>query len=328
MNKKIITLGGATEDITIYPQEAQVLDNKGDLLRQKLLAFEYGAKISVDAMVSSFGGGSANSAVSFASLGFNSAVITALGKDDRAKKIKDNLKAKGVNTSYIINSFKKNSPYSILVIGPKGEHVAFVYTGSKVDLNLNKKSLKAIKTADWLYVTSLSKPWKSMLFEALTAAKKVAWNPGSKQLKAGAGTLKKYFKKTTVLCLNKDEAIELVVSEKKYKGKNKSFFNNNNNLLKAIKEMGAEIVVITLGKNGSCAYDGNKIYKQGIMKEQKRVDTTGVGDAHNSAFVYGLELYEGDIQKALLLGAKNSAAVISAQGAQNGLLRKKDIKNI
>lgn len=325
MNKKIITLGGATEDITIYPQEAKVLDNKEDLLRQKLLAFEYGAKISVDAMVSSFGGGSANSAVSFRNFGFDSSIITALGKDDRAKKIKANLKEKGVDTAYILNNFNNLSPYSLLVIGPKGEHVAFVYRGSKVDLNLNKKSLKAIETADWLYVTSLSSPWKSMLLKALTVAKKVAWNPGSEQLKAGAGVLKKYFKKTAVLCLNKDEAIELVMSDKKYKNKNSSFFNNSINLLKVIKEMGPEIIVITLGNDGSCAYDGNKIYKQGIIKEQKRVDTTGVGDAHNSAFVYGLELYKGDIQKALNLGARNSAAVISAQGAQNGLLSKKDI---
>jgi sugar/nucleoside kinase (ribokinase family) len=212
-----------------------------------------------------------------------------------------------------------------LVIGPKGEHVAFVYRGSKLDLNLNKKSLKAIETADWLYVTSLSKPWKSMLFEALVVAKKVAWNPGSEQLKAGAGVLKKYFKKTKVLFLNKDEAIELLMSDKKYKSKSSSFYNNNNNLLKVIKEMGPEIVVITLGRDGSMAYDGRKIYKQRIIREQKRVDTTGVGDAHNSAFVCGLELYDGDIQKALSLGARNSSAVISAQGAQNGLLKKKDI---
>jgi sugar/nucleoside kinase (ribokinase family) len=325
MNKKIISLGGATEDVTIYPQEAQVLDNKEDLLRQKLLAFEYGAKIAVDATVSSFGGGSANSAVSFSKFGFKSSIITALAKDDRGNKIKENLKSKGVDTSYIISSNHNLSPYSLLIIGPKGEHVAFTYRGSKVDLSLNKKSLKAIETADWLYVTSLSKPWKSMLLEALSVAKKVAWNPGAKQLEAGAGVLKKYFQKTTVLCLNKDEAIELVMSDKKYKAKDSSFYNNNN-LLKAIKVMGPEIVVITLGKDGSVAYDGKKIYKQGIIKEQKRIDTTGVGDAHNSAFVCGLELYDGDIQKSLSLGAKNSASVISAQGAQNGLLSRQDIK--
>jgi fructoselysine 6-kinase len=125
--------------------------------------------------------------------------------------------------------------------------------------------------------------------------------------------------------LNKDEAIELLMSDKKYKSKSSSFYNNNNNLLKVIKEMGPEIVVITLGRDGSMAYDGRKIYKQRIIREQKRVDTTGVGDAHNSAFVCGLELYDGDIQKALSLGARNSSAVISAQGAQNGLLKKKDI---
>jgi len=64
---------------------------------------------------------------------------------------------------------------------------------------------------------------------------------------------------------------------------------------------------------------------QNILKEKKRVDTTGVGDAFGSSFVAGLELYKGNIQKAMHLGVKNTASVVSQQGAQNGLLNKKDI---
>jgi sugar/nucleoside kinase (ribokinase family) len=56
------------------------------------------------------------------------------------------------------------------------------------------------------------------------------------------------------------------------------------------------------------------------------VDTTGIGDSFNSSFLAGLEIYKGDIQKSLELGAKNSASVISQQGAQNGLLTIKDLK--
>ena len=51
-----------------------------------------------------------------------------------------------------------------------------------------------------------------------------------------------------------------------------------------------------------------------------------MGDAFGSSFVAGLELYKGDIQKAMNLAARNSASVVSMLGAQAGLLRKKDIK--
>ena len=87
-------------------------------------------------------------------------------------------------------------------------------------------------------------------------------------------------------------------------------------------------MVITSGKEGADAYDGRNFYHQDVMKEQKRVDTTGVGDAFGSSFIAGLILYEGDIKKAMYLGVKNTASVVSEQGAQNGLLAKKDIANI
>ena len=52
MKNDFITIGGATEDITFYTTEGVVIDNSKDLLRQKLLAFEYGAKIKIDAAYS------------------------------------------------------------------------------------------------------------------------------------------------------------------------------------------------------------------------------------------------------------------------------------
>jgi len=48
MKYQIITIGGATRDITFFTKEGILIDNHRDVLRQKLLAFEYGAKIRVD----------------------------------------------------------------------------------------------------------------------------------------------------------------------------------------------------------------------------------------------------------------------------------------
>ncbi len=325
MTKKIITLGGATEDITFYPREAVVLDNKQDILRQKILGFEYGAKVPIEDFYSTFGGGAANTAINFSRLGFKASIITCLGKDERAEQIKDNLKKQKVDTSLMLTSAKDRSPFSLLLIGPRSEHVAFVYRGAKEDVKLSPQAKKKIQASDWLYVTSLSGTWQLILKQAFNLATKIAWNPGSVQLKKGIKALGPLLEKTTVLCVNKDEAIELVLSDKKYKNKEFTFFDRLDNLLQAIKDMGPKIVVITDGKRGASAFDGQTIYKQPIAKEKKRVDTTGVGDSFNSSFIAGLELYQGNIKKALSLGAKSSASVIGELGAQNGLLTKKSI---
>ena len=84
-------------------------------------------------------------------------------------------------------------------------------------------------------------------------------------------------------------------------------------------------MIITRGKHGADAYDGEKFYHQDILREKRRMDTTGVGDAFGSTFVAGLEIYNGDIQKAMYLSVKNTASVIGQQGAQNGLLSRRGI---
>ena len=41
----VTTIGGATRDIMFYTDDMVLIDNKADLLRQKLIGFEYGAKV-------------------------------------------------------------------------------------------------------------------------------------------------------------------------------------------------------------------------------------------------------------------------------------------
>jgi sugar/nucleoside kinase (ribokinase family) len=84
-------------------------------------------------------------------------------------------------------------------------------------------------------------------------------------------------------------------------------------------------VVVTSGKKGADVYDGECFYHQNILKEKKRINTLGVGDAFSSSFIAGLELYKNDIKKSMRLGLKSTASVVAHEGAQTGLLTKKDI---
>jgi len=326
MKFDFLTIGGATEDITFYTKEGILINNKKDVLRQNLLAFEYGAKIKVDRAYSTFGGGAANTAVSFSKLGFRVATILSLGADDRGDRIIKNLQKNKVYTKFIKRTDLVGSSFSFLVAGSDNEHIVFSHRAANDKLEINSTDLKRIKSAKWIHLTSLSGDWKKVLQKIFSINDiKISWNPGYRQLSMGVGVLGKYFKKTSVLLINKDEAIELVLSDKKLKNKDNKFLNNTRNLLRIIKAWGPEIVVITSGQKGADAFDGEKFYHQDILKEKRREDTTGVGDAFGSTFVAGFKIFKGDIQKAMHAGVKNTASVIGEQGAQNGLLNKKEI---
>jgi len=325
MKYDVITIGGATEDITFYTREGIVVNNKKDILRQKLLAFEHGAKIKIDKSYSTFGGGAANTAVNFSRLGFKVASLIAIGNDERGKRVLKNLKKHKVDTKLVQKIKELATGFSFILINP--EKIVFSNRAANSELGIRNKELGSLGNAKWAYITSLSGKWEEVLKKIFSVKDiKVAWNPGHIQLNNGVKKIGSFLKKTNVLCLNKDEAIELVASDSKHKNKGNAFLNKTRNLLIALKNIGPSIVVITSGKQGADAYDGNRFYHQAILKEKRRVDTTGVGDAFNSTFVAGLELYDGDIKLAMKLGVKNTASVISQQGAQNGLLSILDLR--
>ncbi len=326
MNYDFLTIGGATEDITFYTDEGVLIDNKSNLTKQKLLAFEYGAKIKVNKSFSGFGGGAANAAVCFARLGFKSACLAAIGEDPRARRILDNFRNQGVNISLIQKIKKFETGFSFLVVGSGSEHICFSNRAANDQLSITNNELRIMKQAKWIYITSLSGQWRTNLDKVFSVAgSKISWNPGRSQILAGIKALKKYFTRVDCLIVNKDEAIELVMSDKLYKNRGAGFLNKSGSLLSALASYGPKIVLVTNGPFGADAIFCGKIYHQPIVRAARRVDTTGVGDAFGSSFIAGLELYNQDIKRALVLAARNSAAEISHQGAQNGLMRKKDI---
>ncbi|MDP2709559.1 MAG: PfkB family carbohydrate kinase [bacterium] len=326
MKYDFISVGGVTEDITFYTAEGVLINNEKDLTRQKLIAFEYGAKVKVDSSFSGFGGGAANAAVAFSRLGFKSACLGAVGGDERSIRILNNFKRQGADISLMQKIKDKETGFSFLLVGPDNEHICFSSRAANDELRITNRELRVMASATWIYLTSLSGGWRQLLDKIFSLSEaKIAWNPGHRQIVAGVKVLGKYFKKTSCLILNKDEAVELVMSAPDYKNEPAAFFNNQKKLLVALAGFGPDIAVITNGRHGADAIAAGKIYHQPIIKEKQRVDTTGVGDAFGSSFIAGLELYRRDIKKALNLAARNSAAEISRQGAQNGLLRRKDI---
>ena len=88
---------------------------------------------------------------------------------------------------------------------------------------------------------------------------------------------------------------------------------NSREQMKKLQAMGPEIVVVTLGEEGSLAYDGKDFYEYGIVKCDV-VDTMGAGDSYISGFCKGL-LEGKTIPQCMETGANCSAVTIGYYGA-------------
>jgi sugar/nucleoside kinase (ribokinase family) len=324
MKYDFITIGGAVEDITFRTDDGVVVDNKKDVLRQKLLAFEYGAKIGVKNLERFPGGGANNAGVCLSRLGFKVGIITTIGDDEAGQRLIENFKKQKVDIRFVKKIKDEETGFSFVVKGKNNEHVAFVYRGAAGDLALEGAEVKELEKAKWLYVSSLSGKWENVLNKIFAGKNiKMAWNPGIVQLKAGASKLGKYLKKTEILFVNKDEAIELAVSDKKYKNKGAQFIKKDKELILALKSFGSKIVIMTDGINGANYFDGQTFYHEDSLRlpDSKIADTTGIGDTFCSTVLGGLEMYQGDFKKAMKLGMKNAAENLKKPGAQAGLIK-------
>ena len=324
MKYDFITIGGTTRDISFFTDQGVDIDNKDDILRQKLLGFEYGAKIKVDKFYYSFGGGAANAAVCLSNFNFKIACLAPIGDDENGRHIIENLRQRGVDTSLIRKIKKEESGSSFILIAPNGERIIFAQRGANKHLAISKSDISKLKKTKNIYIASLSGEWVKSLDNIFSVysenGPRIFWNPGLTQLISGADKIKNYLEKTMVLSCNKDEAMSLVINSAEFKNIDKRELENTESLIKIIKNFGPKMVVITLGSEGVMVYDGQNVRKYDIIKEVRKVDTTGVGDIFNSSFAAGLTLLNGDIDKAIQLGLQNAAAKVSQIGAQKKLI--------
>ena len=123
--------------------------------------------------------------------------------------------------------------------------------------------------------------------------------------------------KTNVFIVNKEEAAMLTKK------------SSMPEMMKAIKNAGPEMVIITDGRNGAHFYNGKEHYKVGIHNIAV-VESTGVGDAFSSAFVAGL-IKGKSVEFSLKLAMANAESALQHHGAKNGLLSwekaEKEVKN-
>lgn len=297
-------------DVFMNPTESETLcriDTK-----ECLIAFSYGEKIPVRNLEFSIGGNAANNAIGTRRLGVSTGIVLTLGTDNVGDMIVKRLKDEAVDATYIIQQPATSSNYST-IINYSGERTIFVYHAPR-----SYEFPVKLPTPPWVYLTSMGESFRPFFIHMADWIRKnpqikLAFNPGSWQMRANFEDIKDIISLTYLIFVNREEA-EKLTGLGESSGKERE-------LLIALSKLGPKISVITDGSKGSFAYDSvnGKFFKAGVLPVDA-YERTGAGDAFGSGMLAAL-IHGKAIEEALIWGTCNSASVIGYTGSQRGLLK-------
>lgn len=279
---------------------------------KKTLHMPFGGKLPyMNVDVINAVGNAPNAAVAAHRLGLRSALITNLGNDRNGKDCLDALRREGVDTDYVkIHEGKGTNYHYVLRYGPERtiliKHEEYPYC------------LPTLSTPPrFLYFSSIGENGVAFHHEIAEYVKrnpttKLAFQPGTFQIRLGKEELKDLYTVTEIFFCNKEEAQEILNTTE----------SSIPALLRGIRSIGPRIPVITDGPNGAYALDSDEVWYMPMYPDPSDpVDRTGAGDSFSSTFTSAIILGL-PVKTALAWGPINSMSVVQYIGAQKGLLRR------
>ena len=262
-------------------------------------------------------GNSSNACVAAARLGLTSSLRAYIGDDDYGKQCLEALQTERVSTEHIVTEPGKKTNYhyvlwyeterTILV-----KHEEFNYTVPEVS-----------EGPKWVYLSSLaanSAPYHEGILAWLKRLPdtKLAFQPGTFQMKLGVEVLKGIYKRTDLFVCNKEEAERILKIDPT---------DDLHMLLDDLQKLGPKIVIITNDRKGAYAKDteGNYFFIPMYPDTRPPFERTGAGDAFASSITSALALGL-PLKEALMWGPINSMCVVQEVGAQKGLLTREKLE--
>ena len=304
----LVTIGDPTIDtfLKIHDAHLALTLQPG----QTQICIDYADKIPVDELHRSIGGSCVNASVAAARLGLRVGVYGVTGADAEGDSIRSDLAGEGVDTSLMALDHRHTTNASTALVY-RGERTLFVWHQPR------SYRLPELPRAAWIYATSVGPRGAAVnrLHKALSSHLernpcRLAFSPGTHQLRMGAGALSPLLKMSDLLLLNRHEARELTHEEDQPKA-----------LLEALHRLGPKTVVMTDGTHGSYAFDGDLHLRTGVLRVPV-VDRTGAGDGYAATVVVALQVGR-PLAVAMAWGTVQAAHVVGAFGATPGLLRRR-----
>ncbi len=259
-------------------------------------------------------GNSPNAAVCSAKLGLRSALVTNIGDDKHGKDCLQSLKKDRVLTDYVTTEKNKPTNYHYVLWYDEDRTILIKHTEFSYKLPKFGK-------VPWIYLSSLannSLSYHSEIAEHLknNPETKLAFQPGTFQIKLGAEKLKEIYARAEIFFCNVEEA-EIILNIK-----SKDILT----LAKGIQALGPKIVTISNGPKGSYLFSDGQLWHISMYPDiAPPLDRTGAGDAFSSTITCALALGLSPLE-AFAWGPINAMSVVQEIGAQKGLLTREKLE--
>jgi len=282
------------------------------------ICMRWGDKIPYDYDVPMYAVGNAsNAAVAAARLGLSASLRAYIGDDLPGKLCLEKLTEEKVGTSLMVTEAgKKTNHHYVLWYETERtilvKHEEFTYTAPEVS-----------EAPSWVYLSSLaanSTPYHQAIATWLQQhpETKLAFQPGTFQMKLGTTTLKDIYQRTELFVCNKEEAERILQVDPT---------DDLHELLDGLQALGPKHVVVTDDRKGAYAKSDMGEYWFVPMYPDTRppFERTGAGDAFAASVTTALAMGKS-FTEALLWGPVNSMSVVQEVGAQKGLLTKEALE--
>ncbi len=301
----MISIGDPTIDTFLFIHDIKIEKIDG----HNFARISWGDKLPVDEFYRTVAGNAANNAVGSRRLGLKTAFYCVIAHDAGGREIVHKLKKERVATDYVV--IDKHPTNASTVIVNKGERTILVYHEHR------KYKLPKLAPSKWIYLSSMAAGFEKIYHDLAKyidkTGAKLAFNPGTFQLRKGVKANKLMLERAEVLSLNKEEAQYWVGDSE-----------DPETLCKKLAALGPKSILLTDGRKGAYSYSEEGYY----WIEQypgPHFEATGAGDACVTAYVAALA-YGKPHKDALRWGPVNAGHVVQKVGPQEGLQTRAQIE--
>ena len=258
-----------------------------------------------------FGGSPANIAMNVKALGGRSALVAAVGKDRMGEFLKETIKQRGLTDGIIQEN--KASTSMVLVNKTTGTPIPIFYRGADYQLDYTNELKELASESKILHFSSWPisqehsrKTIENLIEQAKAEGTLISFDPNYhpalwQEGHDGIDYIKELIKHVDIIKPSEDDAERIFGPD------------TVDNQIKKFLDLGAKLVVMTLGKDGLVVANGEQMVHR-KTKATKVVDATGAGDAFWSGFYTGL-CKGKTILEAVDDGSRTSAYKLQYVGA-------------